>query len=421
MIEIFDENSYLGLKNDFNDPILKANLVLRSNITRFCNERNYQTWGNHSIIPGASYSRYPLTFMSAMTDRLEWIYQESIPEVVTTSVSTSFCIRGIASFTDAGLSNKHLKCFEMLTIAGKMNEEEILQNSIDLLRDLLPNALVELYIVLHPGDEIAKQIAYRNDLAVVEDESCVFEQPAKTDRSGSKVEIKARKQLDGRLLEWELLNVLALSHINQGQTTLDTPLSEASGSIERIVALNEEVSNVFLTSCFSIKDIQKILRDNGFNIRITEILGIQDLIRPLILMGLSGVSLGGAVDKKNNKEYIYYRAAKELAYRSALLGVPANVLISCFGADLKTLVDWIPIKQQVDNVLGKLSDDFHLVAGNQLKQYEATKRYVERFKGDFSENLRQRVAGLYNGGSTRLVDLVLHHLNMRNQGNIQND
>lgn len=359
---------------------------------------------NLNVIPPKEYNNYSLVFMSAMHSSLQWLYRGQ-PNSPAANISTTACVRTNQGFKVAGQSNRHLKAFDMLTLAGEMTPSEIIDASVSLLMRVIDRPDVKLQAVVHPESHELVRICERQDLQVLYDEDCVFNKPAWTDRQGKRIELRASCTSGNHAIDWELLNTVVLTHSDYGATRLSTPLVEASGALERVLALRENKAHVLQTSSFL---------QPSFATEQSDSLAIQDIARAVTFMGLSGLHLGRSHDSVSMRERQMRRALNELTLRCIGGVVALEVILDAMKEDVSHVLATHPKASDVTDIVShaeKTYGDLKSTFERREKAYDALKKYACGLPATL-RNCEElvSVAKKYDGGSMDLARIVMRQL-----------
>lgn len=182
---------------------------------------------------------YSTVFMGALREDKHWIYHGEAKGKSGLEAGTSWCVRSDSAFMKAGKSPRHLTSFEMFGVDGVADDSNAVSTIYRGLASILPRC--HLHLVLHPAHTSIIKWADSNQVKTYLSDKNVLDRKD-TDRRGKRVEIVASDEEKS----WELSNVVCVTHI--GDEELATPIIDAGGSFERVLAMAEGVPNVFETS-----------------------------------------------------------------------------------------------------------------------------------------------------------------------------
>ncbi len=378
------ENTYKSDK-----LIEKLNVRLGFNLFHFLN-----------VKPEPEYSNYSAVFMSAMQKPLIWLYKGITPENISSSISTGFCIRSEKGFTNAGSSNRHLKCFEMLTIAGQMHEEQMLALIVQLLKDNMPNN-VNIIAHVYPNDRIAQNFFMKHNISFILKDECYFKEPDKTDREGHRVELNLMVQNVEEEICWEIFNCVFITATNYGENKLNLPLVEASGSLERFLVFSEGKDHVLKTSRFDIDSVTAILQ----NVNINVIYKFTDLLRTVIILSQSGYNLGQSIRKSDKLQILYTTACNEFMLHCLINNISFEIIINLIQRDFELIKSFGYDCEEIglQRLILELAEIFQKLN----KKIENIKNYIRSNVAKLGTNKSiERALRLHDGDAKRLLPII---------------
>ncbi|MFA4980187.1 MAG: hypothetical protein WC589_21930 [Sphingobacterium sp.] len=355
---------------------------------------NYQE--RLSIIPTDG-SDYTFVFMAPQHKELAWLYHDDIPIATELSASLNMCIRMNQGFVSAGLSDRHLKCFEMLHIAGIMPKEEALPLIVKLLQNELSDA-IGIWANAHQDDVESINILKQLGLEVIKDEECYFAKSEWTDRTGTRVELKAKRD-SGSTSDWELLNIVILSSVGNG--VLKTPLIEAGGSYERILSYQDGVTDVHFTS-----GLEKLERSN--DLRNTR--AIKDLARLAVVMALNDIRIDVPRTTMKIRQKRVVSVLKELTTSAVVEGLTLGELNTHI-LDQEQLTNYYSPNSGMPDTCVESGTIIRHYLEYIARRYDNLYSMLERaeklgLKLNVPENVK-RLSDRYDGGS----DMLLRYVN----------
>jgi hypothetical protein len=351
-------------------------------------------------MPEPEYRNYGTVFMSAMQRELIWLYKGDIPEVVPPSISTGFCIRTDKGFSNAGSSNRHLKCFEMLTLAGQMPEEQMLESIIDLLKEKIPSDTT-IIANLHPDDEIAQIFFKERNISFLLKEKCHFREPDKTDREGHRVEINLKAVRDEQEIQWEVFNCVVITSTDNGEKKLSTPLIEASGSLERILAFSEGKDHVLKTGRFSLDSVVSTLP----SVDIQAVYKFTDLLRTIIILNQSGYNLGQSIRKSDKRQLLYITACNELILHCLMNNISFETVKKLIKQDFELIKSFGYNCDEI--ILQRLIQELAETLARLTKKIENIRQYIRSAATKVGiKKAEERALSLYDGDSKRLLPII---------------
>lgn len=350
---------------------------------------NPQIWG------------YSTVFMTAMQDELSWLYKGDIPQEIDSTITFGYCLRTNSGFKNAGESNRHLKCFEMITLSGQMSETKMLEDVLNILKNTEFPEGTSLQANIHPDDFEAMLVLSAAGISVRISDKCDFSEPDKTDRRGHRVEI----YLKNSDFEWEILNCVIITSKDHGQTQITPPIVEASGSFERWKVFIEKKDHIVKTSSFPYKEGKEMLPE----LPEPALLKIIELVRSILIMDVSDFTIAESANKADKLQKTYASAYHELTVFCLEIGVSLDEVKKLFEIDQSILI------AMGHDLKGKSLDDIFRILDVHFeritRKIESIVSYVRRFIGELGidESLRKALLN-HDGGSPRLEGLAKHTL-----------
>jgi len=267
-------------------------------------------------------TRYSTIFMSAQREPEAWIYDRSRPveDCPINKAGTSWCVRS-DNFSRAGKSNRHLSSFEMLSVSGRMREDDAIAQVHTMI--LTATGIDPEQISAVTSEENFQSRQTLNDLGCkVVNSDTSFSRPD-TNRTGHRVEFNVDFVVQGIRQCWELQNLVIITKVD-GQR-LNLPVIDSGGSFERAVSIFEKRSDVFASSLLQpyVNHITSLLSEKQTkNTRVAQKLA--DLLRTGSIMAQSGYQVG----TKSRQEQTYRKLVREIGLVALQLEIPLQCLLS---------------------------------------------------------------------------------------------
>lgn len=261
--------------------------IFEKKIAKFAIEHGFLYKKYNLVTPPSPYKDAEFVFMNAMSRPV--IYLGKAPQSLTGEVSLVRCIRR-GSHADK-ISERHMTTFDMLGFSLITDRCKAIELTFSLIASVL-SSKIQVSAKVHPNDSESILCLRNLNIDVMEDSSCYFNKPEKTNRSGYRVEFYATA---ANRISWELQNLILIDNINN--EPIDYCIAQTGGSVERILALNNETYDVYKTSAYNLELIESRLHLQDENLARN----LANLIRTIITILGSNIMPG----ERNKRERIF--------------------------------------------------------------------------------------------------------------------
>jgi alanyl-tRNA synthetase len=380
-------------------------LIPRAALQECGNKHGFEWTVDGNVFPDNK--RYSTIFMTAQRGRLSWVYNsdEDVPEQARREMGIGWCVRSDA-LPKAGSSNRHLVAFEMFGTSGIIREDDAIASSVDAVMAATDVNVDHLSAVTSQENLTANHTLRELGVRVAHQDTS-FGRPD-TNRSGHRVELKVDFHTKGQKQSWEVQNLIVLTRV--GVQQLRQPIVDGGGSFERLVAIREEVPDVFETSTvIPVVNRAKILVPENADPRQAEALA--DIARTATVMAQSGYEVG----KETRQQQTFRKVVRELGLKGLRLGVTDDQLLELLEFTKKHINNWGVYDGQFPSIQKPFKESGLVkMIGTMYETYETMVARLKTANG-LSQDVQKLAVSLskkYDGGTENgISQIALDRLN----------